>query len=350
MKSNDTHNDIKRYLSDEMTESERRAFEQRLAEDDFLRESLEGYRSMHAHPDEVNQMKPDALKTGRPTRMLTWSLAAVAASLAVVLLFKLLNTEPGQKYHPEMSDQRLSLNMLTQPVIIRPENDTIREQEDTVNQLTAGSDTGNVPGDDQFLQDSVAPMFTLTPQKIKIARQQPDGRQWKGTSNHLYAYMDGYKVVDYRVDMRQNKSNFTIPRGKQDVNTDDLMHPEARIRYVDFLEQALEKYDAGDYQNALYDFRIILSQYPDDLNAIFYAGMCHYHEGNFNTSIRVMERVVGHDINTFDQDARWHMAMAYKEQAYMDTCLALLTKIAENDAYYGTRADDLLKKLKTLEK
>jgi hypothetical protein len=348
MKTNKLNIDIKRYLSGNMTTEERKAFEQRMDEDIFLRESVEGYRSMETTPHDLKLIKPSFAKTGKSNRLFVWPLVVVAASLALVFMVKFLNPESEKQYHPVVPDQHISLNLPVQPVITCPEMDTIREEKDTSMQLDIKS--GDTIRAEKKQRYSVPPLYRLSPGKIHVTKNHPDGSHWQGISNHLYGYLEGYKVVDYRVDMRQNKKNFTIPRVNTENRNDDLKHLGEKHSYFDFLAGALEKYDAGDYEYALYDFRIILNQYPKDANALFYAGMCHYNEGNFSKSIHVMDRVLEHDINTFDQDARWYMALAYREQEYMDTCLTLLSKIASEDSYYGAKAGNLIEQIKSLKK
>ncbi len=349
MKTNKLHIDIERYLKGNMTAAEGKAFEQRMAGDDFLRESVEGYREMQTTPGDLASLKPPHSKKGKAYKTIFWSVSALAASLAVLLIFNLLTKNSESRYAPGEISQ-ISFDQVIQPVIIRPESDTIRDN-DTKNLHAAESEKKNsfVARNAGDLQE-VTPMFRLAPQKIQADPDQPDGQNWQGISNHLYGWVNGYKVVDYRVDMRKNKTNFTIP-AMTDRNTAENP-PETResMGYFDFLAGALDKYDAGDFENALYDFRIILNQYPDDLNAIFYAGLCHYHKGNYDRSIRVMERVVEHRINTFDQDAQWYSALAYSEQEYKDTCLALLEQIAGENNHYGAKAGDLLEKIKKLKK
>ncbi|MFO7880311.1 MAG: tetratricopeptide repeat protein [Bacteroidales bacterium] len=349
MKTNNLHIDIKRYLTGHMTASERNAFEQRMAGDDFLRESVEGYREMQTTPDDLNALKPPHTGKGKASKTIFWSVSAIAASLALILVFNLLTNKSENRYAPGEISQ-ISFENVIKPVIIRPESDTIRDDEEKSLHIPESGNKDSFVARNGGEQEKLIPLFRLAPQKIDADPDQPDGKNWHTISNHLYGWVNGYKVVDYRVDMRKNKTDFTIPSMTNRNHAEYLPETGENMGYFDFLAGALDKYDAGDFRNALYDFRIILNQYPDDLNAIFYAGLCHYHTGNYDKSIRVMERVAEHSITTFDQDALWYQAMAYSEQEYKDTCLALLEKIAAENNHYGAKAVDLLEKIKELKK
>jgi len=340
---------IEKFLDNELSANEVAEIRKLMQNDAFFREALLGYIKTNSHPENLNIL--DEKWSPKPTHKKIKHLAvglSIAASF--VLFFSLYFFRTHEAHYKPLFHQNISAfeTIELPPVIISPNRDTIRESEK--------NDVQNKPANyayyesnginDSTEREEITPLYRKPDLSIETVYNHsvlnPD---WLASSNHLYGFINKYKIVDYRVDNRKNKTHFTIPERHNTEASDIHSSYKTEIPYMDFLAEALTKFDTGNYHAALNDFRTILSQYPNDMNALFYAGLCHYHTNNEEKCIAVMDRVLNARINTFDQDASWYQAMSYKSIQDIEQTRILLTKISQSNSYYGVMANDELKKL-----
>ncbi len=111
------------------------------------------------------------------------------------------------------------------------------------------------------------------------------------------------------------------------------------IPYDDFLEEALSKFKKQDFKDAIDDFTIILDTYPEDANALFYAGLCYY---NLNLPDRAINYFGLLQQTPFDEEAAWYEALSYKLKDDDATAKKLLQNIAKANGFYAKRAQEML--------
>ena len=338
---------IEKFLENKLSANEVVEIRKLMQKDAFFRESLLGYIETNSHPENLNIL--DEKWNPKPTHKKIKHLAvglSIAASF--VLFFLLYFFQTHETHYKPLFNQNISAfeTIELPPVIISPNRDTIRESEKTQTQKVEYAHNAKSVTTKSHAREDIVPMYRKPDLSIKSAYNPVKiSNSWNTSSNHLYGFLNEYKIVDYRVDNRKNKTHFTIPDRHNESVINNYSDSKSEIPYMDFLAEALNKFDAENYQAALYDFRTILSQYPNDMNALFYAGLCHYHTNNQEKCIAVMDRVLNAKINTFDQDASWYQAMSYKSIQDIEQTRILLTKISQSNSYYGVMANDELKKL-----
>lgn len=109
--------------------------------------------------------------------------------------------------------------------------------------------------------------------------------------------------------------------------------------YLEFMEQAMGKYAAQDRKGCLEQLFVLLAEKPEDVNALFYAGLCSYDLGLFQRAVSYFEKVRQGSINTFDEEAEWYQALAQEQLAGAVAAQPLFMRIAQRGGFYAARAD-----------
>lgn len=121
---------------------------------------------------------------------------------------------------------------------------------------------------------------------------------------------------------------------------------EEKIPYVNFLDNAMKKFKSTYYSAALADYEIILQQYPGDLNALFYGGLCNYHLKKYDKAILNLDQVINDKVDVFFEEAEWYKALSLADASRKDEAKTLLEKIEKSGGFYKKDAAKKLKGLK----
>lgn len=115
--------------------------------------------------------------------------------------------------------------------------------------------------------------------------------------------------------------------------------PEERnVPYERFFRTAMGRYARGDRQGCLADLFTVLEQYPDDVNALFYAGLCCHDLGLYSRAERLLDRARTHEVDTFAEEAAWYHALSVEGARGRAAALPLLNAVAEGGGFYAERA------------
>ncbi|MCB9171171.1 MAG: hypothetical protein H6597_01000 [Flavobacteriales bacterium] len=108
--------------------------------------------------------------------------------------------------------------------------------------------------------------------------------------------------------------------------------------YLEFIDDALGRFIRHDPAGALRGLRVILDQYPDDVNAIFYSGLCHYELGHFQQAIGLLARAGAHPVDSFAEEADWYRARSIEALQGPLAAVPLLDSIITRGGYYADQA------------
>lgn len=114
------------------------------------------------------------------------------------------------------------------------------------------------------------------------------------------------------------------------------------LHYTPFMDVAMEKFAHNDHRGCLEELRFLLAQYPDDVNALFYAGLCCYNLGLYDKAEKFLDRAATHTITVFDEEAVWYHALAMERNGKRDKAREVFQLIAKNDGFYAKRAQGRL--------
>ncbi|HNQ69305.1 MAG TPA: hypothetical protein PKN32_13065 [Bacteroidales bacterium] len=348
MTNENNNKKLLRYLNRQMTDEELSAFEQEIAEDEFLLDALEGFKNSGALPEDLEIIKPEIFPTKQIKVKISLIFAGIAASLIIVLMyFIVFEHKPLNKRGNTISKSIFDLNINSDSVQFQDSLSTHHQQTNEfkiyVSELRDKPEKVIVP-------ESIPPLHINMNIKIQNRNQNLAlNNYYQYNSNHYYTYINNYKVVNYIYDKRINTKHTDIPTHflVPDEQSDDLAISKTNCNYDDFLRQTLNQMDEKNFEEAIQGFDIILSQYPSDVNAIFYKALCLYEINQNDNSLKLFELTLSNRINTFHQESKWYKSMILKEQKQYAATEKVLLEIINDNGYYGVQAkselDDLYK-------
>ena len=168
---------------------------------------------------------------------------------------------------------------------------------------------------------------------------------------HQILHINNFKIVDYSSFRREEwptlqeltqhvGANYESQESQEWV---EQMHYNGSINYMDFVEQGVYALTIQEYSNALYNFQSLLSLYPDDVNGLFYSGMCLYYQGKYVESRGYFEQVQKSSFRTFSEEGAFYEAMTYLESGDKAIAKGKLEFIGAQRGFYAKRSRDVLK-------
>lgn len=105
-------------------------------------------------------------------------------------------------------------------------------------------------------------------------------------------------------------ARFTDADARDSIGAQDLL-----LSYTSFMDEALGRFSRNDHKGCLDDLRFVLTQYPDDVNALFYGGLCAYNLGLYDHAREFLDRAATHPVDVFDEEAAWYHALTLDRMA-----------------------------------
>ncbi|MBK9147332.1 MAG: hypothetical protein IPM12_05855 [Flavobacteriales bacterium] len=111
-----------------------------------------------------------------------------------------------------------------------------------------------------------------------------------------------------------------------------------RLGYLEFMDEAIGRFARNDHKGCLDDLRFVLLQYPDDANALFYAGLCSHNLGMHARARVLLHRAAVHPVDVFDEEAAWYHALTLEKLGERDAAREAFSRIASQGGFYAERA------------
>ncbi len=157
-----------------------------------------------------------------------------------------------------------------------------------------------------------------------------------------------YKTLDYRQyrkkpEKKLDPLNLTNGTPANSVNKKENMidNQEIEYNYFNYLKETMKFFDKKMYPMALSNFNTIMETYPDDVNALFYGGICHFEQKNFNESIVFFDLVRKSLFLNFKEESEWFLLQSYIETNNSEKAKSLRNEIINNNGFYAKRAKEL---------
>lgn len=357
---------LRRYL--EGDPEVQRTVENHLVDCELCNSALEGFASIPAFAavPELNATIRKTASQGSNTSWLTYAGAGLAGAAIVMSIFILTEDE--------LIEQQTKLSSENTAIEETVEDPTTRKSlTPTFNKAPLDQDASI---DEMILNQTVAEQPAMTtdaseadmivrgpgPEKIVIRKTgsitPPDeiedhSKSPKVWSNVHVAFVHDLVVVDYSrilttgVNTVEERYGSLHPQfeNKQDRTIIKFEPRTYNIPYLEFMEDAMSGFASGKPSKTLADLEILLEQHNDDVNGLFYSGLCLYHMDRPDLAINFFDQAIGSSINTFYEEAKWYKSLSLSRTSDNGAAKRLLNEIAEEGGFYAERAkkrlDDL---------
>ncbi|HQV39413.1 MAG: hypothetical protein IPL81_02190 [Flavobacteriales bacterium] len=345
---------LERYAQGRLTDGERHAVELHLESDPLLREAVEGLQQ----PGAVAAL--GHLNAQRPAQGLNWKWGIVPVVLligAVVTFFTLQkheSTTPIRKSSVAVQDPNFAQTMPAAVestlLVVHAEIDALPTK--AVPEATGHQAASSVP--ERFHGPSSGgtrpereTIERIDAQPVTVARDPgvaaPREAQAPRPSRHL-VFLHDLKVVHPEELYGTAGPRLRSPGVPANVDPSrPEVVPSARPTqpYLDFLDVALGALAKGNDRTALDDLYFLLGQYPDDVNAQFYAGLACYRLGLYPRGIRLLHAAASNSVDSFREESLWYEALATVRQDGKAARPAL-ERIVSGGGFYAAQAKALL--------
>jgi TolA-binding protein len=319
---------------------------------DFERDALEGWRHSNVS---FSKMKQLDRKMKFPKGNFTPYILGLSALLVIGTVFLLT---PRKNNSPEQ-EKPLVVKLENTDIHIPEEIDTLevipQKDQITVHEIrTSQNEIKNLPIEDkkeenieipfpELVLDPLPPMIEQKPvtvSKQKIAKE---------------IYLQDLKAIDYsqyrtKPTVQIEQIILTgIPADQE--NKDDIVREEPQMKlvnipYMDYLDKTLSYTNRGKWKQALSRFNEIIQNYPDDVNARFYAGWCYYNLGQYNEACINFSACLQLEFSNFNDEAEWYLAESRLANGDKNSAKELFIKIKNQKGFYSKQAEKVLKNWK----
>lgn len=374
--------EMERYLSGAMSPEEMNRVEQKMLDDELSSDAMEGYKNHPVALAEVGAMAAafkasigagakGGFLAGAAGKMIVGG-TLIAGTTAVVTI------AITQNNGAELTEQTTSELVIPEDEIVEDitfeELDVavaIEEEEQIDYDVTVHAQPIAVPQNvpQEQVNDYVAVVVNdrlelklekadpVLPPLPEPEEQREDLRVTR--SNRSVTLLNHLLVVDYSnyfgdIELNSLVNNALVSsdhvEARYEVETqhNEVLDAEivtTLIPYLEYLEMALDKFEEDDFSGAVKDFETIRKQYPEDVNAHFYGGLCYYNLDKMSKAIDYFQHVQENPANTFDQDAQYYEAKAWIKKGNDVKAREVLEAIVELNDFYKGAAEVLLQDL-----
>lgn len=162
-------------------------------------------------------------------------------------------------------------------------------------------------------------------------------------------YILDYKMLDYRAYRTKpenqndplNMSN-GLPASFASKNGEFNENEFVKQDYFSFLTETIKYFDKKMYAMASENFETILKHYPDDVNALFYKGLCDFELKDNTNSITSFETLLKNKFINFYEEAQWNLVQVYIANGELQEAENLRNDIVAKKGFYAQRAKELI--------
>ena len=112
------------------------------------------------------------------------------------------------------------------------------------------------------------------------------------------------------------------------------------------LKDALKAFNKSRYKQSFVLFEELLTYNSNDVNALFYSGLCQFYSGQYSDAISRFNKVSQSENNVFNQEAEWYKALAYQKQGDKKDAIEIFLKINKQKGFYAEKAAQKLEEIK----
>lgn len=112
------------------------------------------------------------------------------------------------------------------------------------------------------------------------------------------------------------------------------------------LSEAMQKYEAKEYEDAISLFQLILAKEPGNMETELYSGISNLEIERYSEANNSFNKIIEHNDNLYVEQAEWSLAFCYLMTDNQQEAKDLLTQIGNKEGYYREQALKIVKRLK----
>ena len=360
MNSKIDHSDVsadllQKYFNRKLSDKEKNALEKLAMDDPFLKDAMEGFEfspeSLDAH---ITRQKV----LGKKFNGIYLIIGSVMTAALCTIMVLMSKTEKDQGFNSNLADNQIetktteiellpdAIDTLTPAPI--EEQIKITEVVENKKEIQKTIIYSNAPGETPILIEEELKNvedFEIIPENSNFSKAE------LVPATHLHDLF----VVDYRrierehTDVIYTKYEFSGTSAEFETenheNNAELLETKVEMPYWEYLSKTLEFFSRENYKNSLNRFLTILEQYPEDMNALFYGGLCYYNLGNFNKALDFFEKLLAVELNAFKEEGAWYKAKTLIKLGRKNEAKIVLDEIIAGGGFYTEDAINLKKKI-----
>jgi hypothetical protein len=345
---------LRAYVEGRLNAAERHQVELHLEHDPLAREAADGLREAGA------MAGLGALHAARPAGAPAWPwLAGAAVVLISGALWWTFSGTPEQVAHTDTTTHTTTLQTIPESseadetTALQPAE--IEAAVEIPETLYIGHTTTDLHARAATIAEAAVEREPITVERLEgippvldttVEPSVPASVRSKRNSIQLL-FLHDLKVVDprelYRVDpllmSDERHVNANFADGEQQRNGQE---PQRFSKYTPYMDVTLGKFVRNQHKACLEDLRFLLQQYPNDVNALFYAGLCSYNLGMNDRARSFFHRAATHPVQVFNEEAVWYHALTLSRLGEHTAATEAYQRIAAQDGFYAERARERL--------
>lgn len=340
------------YLEGRLSPERAHAVERSMEGDPFLRDAMEGLRA----PGVTSALA--GLDRGRPsTKSIgggrTWFLIGAvvgSAIMAVTWLAFPRQEKPGtpglasmeQQHRVTMPEQLYDEAMPMDPAEIS----AAVEQPET---LRIGHRAAERPQPTEIVvrENGPTPLDPLRPElPAKAPASAKPGRATR--SSRMLLFPHDLKLVHPEELYPYEPGVLTEIQGVSAAYPDrkseqSSTEQQRSMAYTVYMDRALGQFSDADHRACLKSLNFLLEQYPNDVNALFYAGLCSYNLALYERARQFLHRAATHQVDSFYEEATWYHALTLERLGEQEAAQEAFVRIASEKGFYAARATERIR-------
>lgn len=323
--------------------SSREHFGHHTPSDSFEQEALEGWQSIGSKEREEALKRLDKkFKTKSPKGYL---LAAAFTALIAFILFW-----PAEKKANDSTETYVEITDLVKENDFEQNTPLIQEQKKEIIALQKKQEASPVkmkPLKEEGETTKENTDFIIDPLPTKgIEKIDNKSGALSTRKKAKEINISNFTLVDYRT----LRGKPTIPSQQVELTGtaanlegEESEEPETSIRtvdipYIDYIEKTMDFLDHGSMKKTLNRLENILMVYPDDVNALFYAGFVCFQTEQYEQSVWYLNQLKSSLLTNFDQERDWYLAKNYLKLKQFQKAKSLFNEIANGNSFYAKQA------------
>jgi TolA-binding protein len=312
--------------------------------DDFDREALEGWVESGETTANMSRVSNKLGFSGSKLNLMLSCIITILLLTAIFWPFLTSNNIAVKK----IEENKLKRIEETDLYIAEKFDTLIQEQKTTKVEIQSLKKTQQAQPKIEITIEDNKPLFDIDelPVKAMPANSKYETINLETRKKIKEIYLHTFKLVDYR----SIRSKPIIPTQQMDLsgtaanlekpykNEEEMKWKTVNVPYIDYINKSMQYMDKSSLKNALARFNIILTTYPDDINALFYAGFALYNLNEFDKARDKFFDVLQNGISNFDEEAMWYLALSYDKTGQSNKANDVFKTIASSESVYASLA------------